>query len=115
MALTAHQRRQLARIEAELRREDPDLAHALARLRPRAPSRRSPVFEALAPLAVNVVGVVMLIVGALQHHIPIVVAGVFLGSCGPLITVVAVRLLQRHRERRRRPGLPRRLGPGTTR
>ena len=58
MALTAQQRCQRARSEADLRREDPDVARALALLRPRASSRRSPGFAALGQLAVNVIGVV---------------------------------------------------------
>ncbi len=99
MALAAHQRRQLSLIESGLRHDDPDLARQLELLRPRAVVR-SGLFEALAPLAVNVLGVVLLVVGALLHQTPTVVAGLFLGGCGPLITVAAARVLELRRARR---------------
>lgn len=98
MALTAHQQRQLARIEADLRRDDPGLARALAFRRPRASGRD--LAEILAPAVINVVGLTVLVVGALAHQIPIVVVGLFLGSGGPLAAVAAVRLVRLRRARR---------------
>jgi hypothetical protein len=96
MALTTRQHRQLARIDADLRRDDPHLANVLAP--PTRHSRRA-LAEVLAPLAVNVSGLVVLVIGALLHQTPMVVTGLFLGAAGPLMSVAAFRVMDLRRAR----------------
>jgi Protein of unknown function (DUF3040) len=102
MALTAHERRQLARIEAQLRRNDPELAQALAV--PSTGSRKRRLVEIRAPLLVNLTGVAVLVLGALVHHLPLVVADLFGGASGPVIAVAALQIVGSHLDRRRLRG-----------
>lgn len=97
MTLTAGQHRQLARIDADLRRDDPHLARVLALPTPRI-GRRG-LAEVLGRLAVNVTGRAVLIVGAPLHQTSIMVAGLFLGAGGPVVSGAAFRLKDLRRAR----------------
>lgn len=87
--MTARQRRLLARIEADLEAEDPDLARSLSRMsRPRGGGARVAV---AVVVGVVLVGVVLLIVGAVLVVLPLLVAGLFATALGPLVTVLVIR------------------------
>ena len=97
MTLTARHHRQRAQIDAGLQRGDPHLARLLAL--PSARIGRRGLTEVLTPMAVNVTGLVMLVVGALLHRTTLAVTGLFLGASGPLVSVVAFRVMNLRRAR----------------
>jgi Protein of unknown function (DUF3040) len=95
MTLIARHHRQLAGIDVDLPRDDPHLARVLT-LSPRI-GRRGRA-DLLVALTVNIIGLVVLVVGALLHQTPVVVDGRFLGAGGLLVSVV-FRLRDRRRAR----------------